>query len=219
MGWSTVRIELDSNGVPQWFEQISPMLQKPICIGHIGYPRVELVPGRLFALDTRAVGGGCLSGAIFPGGSVVQVAAAKNYYEEAFASWKKFKPVVGDPLNWPLPLLLEILEPSDESEDAAISVNVQRARAALTALPPMPDMHQLVSRFGPLPPAGPQRGDYFKLLRPVLSSRELEFIVHRVLSGQEVTIEDIAHRFRNLTIARLCEFLNALWSTIEASRG
>ena len=210
VGGSNVQIELDSNGVPRWFAEISPMLKKPICMGHIGYARVELVPGRLYALDTRAVGGGCLSAVIFPGGVIVQVPSAKNYYEEAFASWKKFKPVAGDPLNWPLPLLLEILEPSDESEDAAISVNVQRVRAALAALPPMPDMHQLMSRFGPLPPAGPERGDYFEKLRSVLSGRELEFIAHRVLSGQKVTIEDIAHRFRNLTLARLCKILNDL---------
>jgi len=117
VGGSSVRIELDSNGVPRWFAEISPMLKRPICIGHIGYSRVELVPGLLYALHTRAVGGGCLSAAIFPGGSVVHVAAARNYYEDAFASWKKRMPVAGDPLDWPLPLLLEILEPSDESED------------------------------------------------------------------------------------------------------
>jgi hypothetical protein len=35
---------------------------------------------------------------------------------------------------------------------------------------------------------------------------------YHLLSGQKVTIEDIAHRFRNLTLARLCEILNALWS-------
>ncbi len=212
VGGNTVQIEMDSKGVPKWFIEISPMLRKPVCIGHVGYPRVELVPGGLYALDTRAVRGGCLSAAIFPGGSVVQVSAAKNYYEEAFAAWKKFKPVAGDPLNWPLPLLLEILESSDESEDAATSVNIQKARAALAALPSMPDMHQLVSRFGLLPPAGPERGDYFKMLRrSILSSRELEFIIHRVLSGQKVTIEDIAHRFRKLSVARLREILNGLW--------
>lgn len=216
VGGDTVHIELDSNGVPLWFAEISPLLKKPLCMGHIGYSRAELVSGRLYALDTRAVRGGCLSAAIFPGGSVVQVAAAKNYYEEAFASWKKFKPAAGDPLDWPLPLLLKILEPSNESEDAAISVNVQKARAALAALPPMPEMHQLVSRFGPLPPAGPERGDYFKTLRPILPSRELEFIIHRVISGQKITIEDIAHRFRNLTLARLCEILNRVSEAIKS---
>ena len=210
VGGSSVRIEVDSNGVPGWFAEISPILRKPMCIGHIGYSRVELVPGRLYALDTRAVGGGCLSAAIFPGGSIVNVAAAKNYYEEAFAAWKKWKPVAGDPVDWPLPLLLEILKPSDEAEDVALSVNVQKARAALAALPSMPDMHQLVNRFGPLPPPGPERSDYFRTLRSILSSRELEFIIHRVLSGQKVTIEDMAHRFRNLTLARLFEILNRL---------
>ncbi|MGA2261233.1 MAG: metallophosphoesterase [Acidobacteriota bacterium] len=210
VGGSTVQIDLDSDGVPRWFAEISPMMKKPVCMGHIGYSRVELVPGRLYALDTRAVGGGCLSAAIFPGGSVVHVAAAKNYYEEAFAAWKKRELVAGDPLDWPLPLMLDILEPSDESEDSAIYTNVIKARAALAALPPMPDMHRLVSRFGPLPPAGPERGNYFKMLRSILSSRELEFIIHRVLSGQNVTIEEIANRFRNLTLARLCEILNRL---------
>ena len=108
----------------------------------------------------------------------------------------------------PLQILLEILDPSDESEDLAGSVIVQKARTALAALPPMPGIHQLVSRFGPLPPAGPERGDYLKMLRSILSSRELEFIVRRVLSGRKVTIEDIAHQFRNLTLARLRKILN-----------
>jgi len=65
----------------------------------------------------------------------VHVAAARNCYEDACMSWKKRMPVAGDPLDWPLPLLPEILEPSDESEDVEVSVNVQKARAALAALP------------------------------------------------------------------------------------
>ena len=65
----------------------------------------------------------------------MHVAAARNCYEDACMSWKKRMPVAGDPLDWPLPLLPEILEPSDESEDVEVSVNVQKARAALAALP------------------------------------------------------------------------------------
>lgn len=210
VGGNTVRIELDSDGVPLWFAEISPTLKKPICMGHVGYSRVELVPGRLYALDTRAVGGGCLSAAIFPGGSVVHVAAAKNYYEEALESWKKQKATEVDPLTWPLPLLLKTLESPDESISMAIFVNVQKVRTALAVLPSIPEMHQLVSKFGPLPPPGPERGEYFKTLRPILSNRTLEFIIHRVLSGHEVTMEDIASRFRNLTLARLCEILNEI---------
>ena len=79
-------IDLDPDGVPDWFHAMA--LDKPVCIGHIGYSRVELVPGRLYAVDTRVVRGETLTAVAFPGGQIVQVPAGKNYYDEAAAVWK-----------------------------------------------------------------------------------------------------------------------------------
>lgn len=80
-------IDLDADGVPEWFSKMS--LANPVCIGHIGYARVELVPRALYAVDTRAVRGGVLTAIALPEGRITQVPARKNYYEEAAAEWKR----------------------------------------------------------------------------------------------------------------------------------
>lgn len=85
-GGAAVWIELDDHGVPRWFSEVP--LVKPLCIGHIGYSRLDLVPRRLYAVDTRAVRGGMLTAVAFPGGQITQVPARRNYYEEAAAVWK-----------------------------------------------------------------------------------------------------------------------------------
>ncbi|NOX52883.1 MAG: hypothetical protein GXP27_00280, partial [Planctomycetes bacterium] len=86
VGGAGVVIQRDQNDVPLWFYELN--LPKPICIGHVGYARVELVPGRLFALDGRAVRGGELLAVVFPENTIVSVKAAKNYYAEARARWR-----------------------------------------------------------------------------------------------------------------------------------
>lgn len=85
VGGAAVTIELDAEGVPLWFRQMD--FQKPVCMGHIGYERVVLVPYGLYALDTRAVGGSQLTAVVFPGGDVVQVPVARNYHQEAREAW------------------------------------------------------------------------------------------------------------------------------------
>ena len=85
VGGPRVVIERDAEDVPLWFYELNP--PKPVCIGHVGYARVELVPGRLFALDGRVVRGGELVAVVFPGCEIVSVRAAKNYYAAARAQW------------------------------------------------------------------------------------------------------------------------------------
>ncbi len=83
-------IDLDDDGVPLWFYQIS--VAKPLCIGHIGYSDVELVTGKLYAVDTRAVRGGMLTAVDFPTGRITQVPAKRNYFDEAARAWKAREP-------------------------------------------------------------------------------------------------------------------------------
>lgn len=90
VGGKKVKIELDEYGIPIWFNQWS--LQhgnvKPICVGHIEYKTVELVPKRLFALDTKAAEGGFLSAIIFPTYEIVGAKSKNNYYRLVFNIWK-----------------------------------------------------------------------------------------------------------------------------------
>ena len=53
---------------------------KPLCIGHIGYDRVELVSGKLFVLDTGAANGGQLTALILPGFELVEIKSPINYH-------------------------------------------------------------------------------------------------------------------------------------------
>lgn len=89
VGGHRVMIERDENDVPTWFYSFPSA--KPICIGHLAYERVELVPGALFALDTRAVYGCHLSALILPEGKIMQVRAKRNHLSVIKGAWRKEK--------------------------------------------------------------------------------------------------------------------------------
>jgi len=80
-----VEISQDSDGIPIWFTQTK--LSKPICIGHLRYRRVELVPRRLYALDTNCCKGGQLTALILPERRLVSVGAKLNYYLNSKQIW------------------------------------------------------------------------------------------------------------------------------------
>jgi len=74
-----------------------------LCIGHVGYERVELVPARLFALDTGVVKGGKLTCIVFPGCELFSVKSERNYYVESFNEWHLNEEAAQtDPRQWPL---------------------------------------------------------------------------------------------------------------------
>jgi serine/threonine protein phosphatase 1 len=96
VGGAAVTIDLDGDGVPLWFRQMR--FDKPVCMGHIGYVRVALVPEGLYALDTGAVRGGQLTAVVFPGGALVQTPVVRNYHDEAYKAWRSARLVpFGDP--------------------------------------------------------------------------------------------------------------------------
>jgi len=54
VGGDTVEILLDDSHVPLWYWEWRKAsgIRKPLCIGHLQYSRIALVPDCLFALDT-----------------------------------------------------------------------------------------------------------------------------------------------------------------------
>ena len=87
VGGKSANITIGLDGIPSWFHNIT-FAEKPICIGHIGYNNIELVPKRLYALDTGVVSGGQLTAVVLPQFEIVQVSASRNYYTEAYHAWK-----------------------------------------------------------------------------------------------------------------------------------
>jgi len=90
VGGAGVKIELDADGVPLWFREMERDLPqgKPVCFGHLTYSRVELVPGRLYALDTAACAGNYLTALVLPEMHLVSVPARRNHAAEARQEWQ-----------------------------------------------------------------------------------------------------------------------------------
>lgn len=98
VGGSSVRIPLDADR-SHWFRELQKrgLITKPVCIGHIGYARVELVLGRLYALDTGACDGHLLTAVVLPEGRVVSVPAARDWAVLARSRWEAMQQSAFDP--------------------------------------------------------------------------------------------------------------------------
>lgn len=90
VGGAGAKIPLDSFGVPLWFREMDGLLPpgKPVCFGHLGYARVELVERRLFALDTGACAGKELTAVVLPEGRVVSVTARCDHAANSWKEWQ-----------------------------------------------------------------------------------------------------------------------------------
>ena len=69
VGGDRARIDRDGQDVPLWFNERE--WDAPVCVGHLKYPRIELVPSRLYALDTSAVAGEHLTAVVLPEARIV----------------------------------------------------------------------------------------------------------------------------------------------------
>lgn len=205
VGGPAVKIPLDSQGVPIWFREIA--MEKPICMGHVSYDCTELVTGMLFALDTKAVKGGCLTAVVFPEKAIFQVESACDYHRIALAKWRKDRYVRdGDPSTWPLAHIATVLDvitkDNPELEDAIEKIHHCLARIDYEEL--FKELrNRLLERFGPVPSPGPERGEYYKRVKHEFEERGHRFLVARILAERSITVAILCAAFPKSTLETL----------------
>jgi serine/threonine protein phosphatase 1 len=209
VGGPSVTIELDGQGVPLWFRQMQ--FQKPVCMGHIGYDRVALVPYGLYALDTRAVYAGQLTAVVFPDGDVLHVPAARNYHQEAYKAWRMSQLACsGDPMTWSLTEALKVLNARED--DKADFEGEIRALANIISALGIEGHGRLLrtvlqQRFGEVPAPGPERGEYFRTIKRAFSDWGVQSLAARLMKENPVEFNDLAVAFPN---AKLCDAVAVL---------
>ncbi len=192
VGGYRVHIKQDADGVPTWFR--SMQLDKPICIGHIGYSIVELVSGRLFALDTQSCTGGSLTAVIFPEGEIISVPSQRNYKRESKKTWELTEIASQPEETWRLSLIDQLCsgkglmglqiekELAESAEEKIASMDLGRKCTALRQC--------LCTQFGDYPNPGPGRKDYIDRVRFSFPEHSQGMLAVMLLTGREMRIND-----------------------------
>ena len=205
VGGPSVTIELDGNGVPLWYRAMS--IDKPVCMGHVGYDRIELVPDGLYALDTKACQGGFLTAVIFPEGKVMQVKAARDYVSEARARWKRRERKLDQsPLSWPMSHVSRVMRNGDnEDPEMGKALNVISAHIEGLRLEEMETSlrAKLHSLFGPPPPPGQARGEYYKAIMAEFPTQADRALVKQILTSKRLDLASLAHVFPQIAVQDL----------------
>ena len=221
LGWGLVpgiwyspvlSFDLDGDGVPLWFSQMR--FEKPVCMGHIGYARVALVPEGLYSLDTGAVRGGQLTAVVFPGGDIVQVPVPRNYHDEAYKAWRAAqRTLVGDPQSWTLAQALKVLDGSDgDRSDWANEIGVLDETISALGIEERGRrlQAQLRERFGNMPPPGPARGEYFKTVKNALPDWGSRNLAARLLKDAPITFQDLAVAFPDTKVRDMATLADSM---------
>ena len=218
VGGSKVHIPLDENGVPLWFYKTD--FKKPVCMGHVGYPKVELVAGRLFALDTGVVRGRELTCVVFPGGKLFSVKSKQDYYTESFNEWRlKMEEAEKDPYKWPLRKVLDLLALDRTADNSKITDQSANAQLAVDELR-IDEWNQavqekLLAHFGSVPEPGPGRGEYFKKVSGRFTDHQMGALATKVVAGKIRGIEDFIPFVKKATLARVKHAMDGLLKIVS----
>jgi hypothetical protein len=209
VGGPDVSIPLSPDGVPWWF--LERPWEQPVCLGHVGYERVELVTGRLFALDTGAVRGGRLTMVSFPGAQLLGVPVGTDYHTAALAAWRRTGLGREDRAGWSVQRALRCLneasgvlgvdDPACGLSDALLNPILETAQRLQTAL---------ATRFGEMPPPGPERGAHFQRAQDVSTDPLQRRLLSRLLSGRPLDLTELARTTRSASIAEIATALKAI---------
>ena len=219
VGGYRIVIEKDLNDVPLWFYQLGKRLKKtkPICIGHSRYKNIELVPKRLFALDTGAAKGGFLTAVILPECRIVQIASGRNHYEESRQEWSKIKLSRCSPDRIPIRQFFAMK--NKESTDKYEKRILNKFELYLQGLPIESTIKSLrkdlIKIIGEVPAPGPERGDYFKSIRDIFSTANHRLINMVLLSSERFNIVRFLKLFEGVDLFTAMEALDTIQKEIK----
>lgn len=205
VGGAKTVIELDECGVPVWYHEFKKKneILKPVCIGHLSYQRIELVPKLLYALDTGAVSGGFLTAVILPGFKLIQI-PSKNYMEKTFNEWKGFQKAAKDIASKTLEEIAELMGKS-EFNDSDLET-VDNFNCFLEKL----EIHKklfaikekLFEIYGEVPPPGKEKGTFFCKIKEENKNLNL-FLLRHLINSQEIDLIDIFKICSSMTLQKL----------------
>lgn len=212
VGGPAARIILDDQGVPDWYWKWEEQscLKKPVCIGHLQYGSVELVKGKLYAIDTGAASGGKLTALILPEKEIVSVASRKNYFFAAREAWKEsqWKPVE----EMPLKKVCAMQDPDDTiAESFTKYIEGHQIERRLKKL-----HEQSVPAFGAIPPPGPERRTFYKELRAELPKPVIQ-LAEYLLRTESADLKSVIRYYKNSTLSSLNHMVSEL-ERITAAR-
>jgi serine/threonine protein phosphatase 1 len=210
VGGDQVVIETDENGIPYWFSEWEKTngVDKPICMGHIGYDSVELAPGKLYALDTGVAKGGILTAVVFPDNKIIQVKAVRNHYEVSFSEWKLN--ILDKIENYKINKYLDLKNKDNKNEfDLKIISRFEGYLEMLDLEKRVNEIKEkLVFKFGMIPEINIEKGKYFKNIRDNLkgiNNRLTSMILTKPFDQENLlkhfpkaTIQDLENEFERL---------------------
>ena len=209
----TPSIDIDENGVPTWYDEWSRLhsTNKPICIGHLSYKNIELVPQKLYALDTAAVTGGQLTALVLPEQKIIQISAPLNYYEKSMSEWT-LSPLKGKNVkDVQIIHLITITKIRNKNrEESDIVEQFSLLLLALHLDEKLPRIQKkLREKFGAIPEPGAERGEYFQIIKNF--SNELDYhIAKHILLMDRLIIERFLNICGGKTLTSLEDELNKL---------
>ncbi len=218
VGGSKVHIPLDENGVPLWFYKTN--FKKAVCIGHVGYPKVELVTDKLFALDTGVVRGGELTCVVFPDSKLFSVESRQDYYTESFNEWHlRMEEAEKNPYEWPLKKVIDLLAIGRNNDSSKITKQVVEAQLAVDELR-IDEWSQIVQKelskhFGNVPEPGLGRGEYFKKVSEGFTDHQMGTLAAKVVASKIQGIEEFIPFVKKATLTRLKHTMDELLNIVK----
>lgn len=207
VGGDNVKIELNEKGIPLWYEDFISkyIINKPICIGHISYDRIELVSNKLYALDTKAVHGGKLTAAVFPQGEIISVDAKKNYYEESYKEWNELLLAKINANNIKLNKIEKILLKSETNDiENKVKIDFMKNLSKNGMIDRLTIIRgHCESVYGVPPSNGIERRDYFLGLNDKISDSNQKKLVKKILTNDKYDLKMFFTLFPTLSLSEV----------------